>query len=75
MVSMPIMSGGVHEMDVDVEFGFGPVDSDGPRMTVFLDPTLWRALMFKKDLNLETLRWFLLLHLFNFEVKDKGCMV
>ena len=40
MVSMPIMSGGVHEMDVDVEFGFGLVDNDGPRMTVFLDPTL-----------------------------------
>ena len=39
-MSMPPMSGGVHEMDVDVEFGFGLVDNDGPRMTVFLDPTL-----------------------------------
>ena len=31
---MPSLSGGVHEMDVDVEFGFGPFDSDRPRMIV-----------------------------------------
>jgi len=69
---MPPMSGGVHDLDGDVEFDFGPYDSDGPRMTVLLDPSLWRTLMLKKDLNPETLRWFLLLHPFVFEVIDKG---
>jgi len=68
---MPPMRGGAHELDGDVEFGFGPFDSDGPRMTVLLDPSLWRTLMLKKDLNPETLRWFLLLRQFNFEVQDK----
>ena len=59
-------------MDLDVKFDFGPYDGDGPRMSVILDPTLWRTFMFKKNLNLEILRWFLLLHQFDFEVRDKS---
>ena len=76
-MSMLPMSGGVHEMDMDVEFGFGPFDSEGPRMTVPLDPLLWRTLTFKKDLNLKTLRWFLLLHQLTLrsKTKDDECMV
>jgi len=58
---MPPVSGGVHEMDVDFEFDFGPYGGDGPKMSVLLDPTLWRTLRSKKDLNPELLRWFLLL--------------
>jgi len=62
---------------VDIEFGFGPFDSKGPRMTVLLDPSLWRILMLTRDLNPETLRWFVLLHQFDFKVVDKDdeCMV
>jgi len=71
-MSMPPMSGGVHKIDADVEFDFGPYGGDRPKMFVFQDPTLWRTLMFKKDLNPELLRWFLLLHQFEFEVRDKG---
>jgi len=41
-MSMPLMIRGVYEMDVGVEFGSGPFKSDGPRMTVLLDPSLWR---------------------------------
>jgi len=66
------MSGGLPELDLDIDHEFGPFDGDGPRMTVLLDSTLWRALRSKKDLNPETLRWFLILHQFNFEVVDKG---
>jgi len=71
-MSMPLMGGGVHELDLDVEFDFGPYDGDGPNMIVFQDPSLGRTLRSKKDLNPETLRWFLLLHRFNFKVRNKG---
>ena len=30
---MPLMSGGVHELDVDFGLKFGPFDGDGPRMS------------------------------------------
>jgi len=65
---MPPVSGGVHEMGADFEFAFGPYGGEGPKMSVFLDPTLWRTFRTKKDLNLELLRWFLLLQQFEFEV-------
>jgi len=58
-------------MDVDVEFGFGPFSRDCPRMSVLLDPSLWRTSRSKKDLNPELLRWFLLLYQFDFEVRDE----
>jgi len=47
-MSMP--RGGVHEIDADVEFDFGPYNGDRPKMFVFQDPKLWRTLMFKKEL-------------------------
>jgi len=71
-MSMPLVTRGVHEMDADFEFDFGPHDGDGPKMSVLLDPSLWRFLRIKKDLNPELLRWFLLLQQFEFEVRDKG---
>jgi len=61
-MSMPPVSERVHEIDVDVEFDFGPHDGDGLKMFLSQDPTLWRTLMFKKNLNPELLWWFLLLH-------------
>jgi len=42
-----------------------------PRPMLGLDPLLWGTLVLKKDLKPETLRWFLLLHQFDFEVVDK----
>jgi len=71
-MSMPPMSGGVPELHVDFGLEFGPFDGDVLRMIVLLDPSLWRTLMSKKDLNPKTLRWFLLIHQFDFEVRDKG---
>jgi len=71
-MSMPPMGGGLQEVDVDMEFDFGPYDGDGPKILVILDPTLWRILRLKKDLTLELLRLFLLLHQFDFEVREKG---
>ena len=71
-MSMPPMGGGVHELDLEFEIEFGMSSGGGPRMIMLLDPSLWRTLMLKKDLNLEILRWFLLLHQFEFEVLNKG---
>jgi len=64
-MSMSLISGGVPELDLDVNFDVGPYDGDGPRMGVLLDPSLWRTLRSKKDINPELLRWFLLLHQFD----------
>ena len=69
---MPPVSGGLQEVDVDMKFEFGLYDGDGPKMMVSLDPMLWKFLRFKKDLNPELLRWFLLLQQFNVEIVDKG---
>jgi len=71
-MSMPQMSGGVQEIDVNFNFEFGPYDGDGPKVSVILDPTLWSILRAQKDLNPELLRWFLLLTQFDFEVRYKG---
>ena len=62
----------MQEIDLDVEFEFGPHDGDEPKMTVLLDPSLWRTLRSQKDFNPELLRWFLLLQQFEFEVRNKG---
>jgi len=70
-MSMPPMSGGVPEIDVNFRLEFGPFDGNGPRMTVLLDPSLWRSLISKKDLNPKILRLILLMHQFDFEVLDK----
>ena len=67
-MSMLLVSGVLQEVDMDMDFDFGSHDGEGPRMYVILDPTLWRILRFKKDLTPELLRWFLLLHQFDFEV-------
>jgi len=69
---MLLMSGGIQELEFDVEFEFGPYDGDGPKLFVILDPKFWSTVMFKKDLNPELLRWFLLLQRFEIEVRDKG---
>jgi len=71
-MSMPPMSGGLQEEDVDMDFDFGSYDGERPKMSVILDPTLWRILRLKKDLTLELLRWFLLLYQFNFKLREKG---
>jgi len=36
IMSIPLMSGGAHELDLDFELEFGPIDGDGPRMIVLL---------------------------------------
>jgi len=71
-MSMPPMSGGVQEIDVDFEFEFGPYDGDGPKMSVILNPKLWRILKAQKDLNPKLLRCFLLLQQFDAEIVNKG---
>ena len=38
---------------MDFTLEFGPFDGNEPRMTVLLDPSLKRTLMFKKGLNPE----------------------
>ena len=55
-----------------MKFDFGPYDVEGPKMSVLLDLKLWRFLRFKKDLNPELLRWFLLRQQFDAEIVDKG---
>jgi len=68
---MPPMSGGRQEVHVD-EFDFGSYEGDRPKMSVSLDPKLWKLLRLKKDLNPEFLRWFLLLQQFHMGIVDKG---
>jgi len=61
-------------MNVEREFDFykgGPSDGAHPKIVVYIDHTLWKFFMLKKDLNLESLRWFLLLQEFEFEVFEK----
>ena len=70
MMSMTAMDG--IGCDVDVVFEGGPSDGAHPRIVVFMDLSLWKYYMLKKDLNPESLRWFLLLQQFNFEVHEKG---
>jgi len=43
LMSMPPMSGGEHELDMEVgiEFEVGPSNGANPRMIVFMDPKLW----------------------------------
>jgi len=71
-MSVPPASGGLQEGDADSDFDFGPYDGDGPKMRVSLDPMLLKLIRFKKDLNPELLRWFVLLQQFNVEIVDKG---
>jgi len=54
---------GEHELDMDVEIQFegGPFDGAHLRLIVYMDNGIWEFFMLKKDLNLESLRWFLLL--------------
>ena len=56
-ISIPLINGGASEVDANFELDIGPIDGSGPKMTVLLDPLLWRTIMFKKDLNPELLRW------------------
>ena len=64
-MSMSPMSEGVHELDLEFEIEFGLSSGGGPRMIVFQDSSHERTLWSIKDLNPETLRWFLLLHQFD----------
>ena len=75
MLSIPPLSGVGHGIDMDIEFDFckdGSSNVAGPTIIVYMDHALWKFLMMKKDLNPESLRWYLLLREFDFEVRDKG---
>jgi len=74
MMSMPPVEGVEYDVDVDinVEFEGGPSDDAYPRIIVIMDLALWKYFRLKKDLNPESLRWFLLIQQFNFEVRNKG---
>ena len=71
-MSIPPMSGGLDEVDVEPEIDFGPFTDDGPKMRVALNPKLWAMLRMKKDLTPELLRWFLQQTQFNLKIDDKG---
>ena len=53
LMSMPPISGGVYELDVNFELKFGPSNGASPRMVVFLDLKLWKTFILKRDLKLE----------------------
>jgi len=74
MMSMPPMDDLGCDVDVEFDMVFEGRPSDGAhhRIVVFMDPTLWKYFMLKKHLKSQSLRWFLLLQQFNFEVRDKG---
>ena len=74
MMFMPPMSGVECDMDVKIAIAFegGLCDGAHPRIILFMYPTLWKYFMLKKDVNPKSLRWYLLLQQFDFEVHDKG---
>jgi len=63
MMFMLPMSGVECNMDVEIEIEFegGPSDGADLRIILLMDPTLWKYFMLRKDLNPESLRWYLLL--------------
>jgi len=65
------------DVDIDVVFEGEPFDGAHPRMIVVMDPALWGPFMLKKDLNPETLRWFLFFNslTLRFLTNDNRCMV
>jgi len=72
---IPPLNGIQKEFDVDIEFDFKEVGlSEGalPKFVLYIDRALWKFFLLNKDLNLESLRWYLLLQEFEFEVHDKG---
>jgi len=73
-MSMRLMSGVERDMDVDIEIAFkgGPSNGTRPRITLFIDHTLWKYFMLKKDLHARSLRRHLLLQHFDFEIRNKG---
>jgi len=62
MMFMPPMSGVKCDMDVKIDIAFEGGLSDGahPRIILLMDPVLWKYFMLKKDLNPESLKWYLL---------------
>jgi len=59
MLSMPPLTGVARGIDMDIEFDFcegGPFDGTHPTIIVFMDLTLWKSFMLKKDLIPESLR-------------------
>ena len=75
MLFMPPMSGIERKLDMEVEFDFwegGPSDRARPNIVVQMDRIIWKFFILKKNLNPESLRWFLLLQEFEFEVFEKG---
>jgi len=63
LMSIPPMNGGEHELDANVQIEIEGRPSEGAhvRIFVFMDPELWKFFILKKDLNLMSLSWFLLL--------------
>ena len=53
-------------------FGSGPPDGVQDKIILYADCTVWRYLILKKDLHPIYTRWYLFLHKFNNEVRDKG---
>ena len=74
MMSMTPMSRVESDMNVDIEIAFkgGPSDGAHPNIILFMDSILRHCFMLKKDFHPKSLRSYLLLQQFDFEVRDKG---
>ena len=55
-----------------IAFKGGLSDGTHPIIVIFMDPYFWKFFNLKKDINSESLRWFLRLQQFDLEVRDKG---
>jgi len=75
MLFMPSLSGVERDMDMEIEFDFceyGPSDGARLKVIIYLDLVALQLFMLKKAIRHESLRWFLLLQEFEFEVREKG---
>ena len=75
VLSLPPFCGG--EIDVGMKFEFGccegsPFDGAHTKMIISMDHTTWKLFMLKKGMHHLYVKWFLLLHEFEFEVHAKG---
>jgi len=67
------MSGVECDMDMEIEIAFegGLYHGAHTGIILFMDPTIWKYFILKKDLNPESLRWYLLLQQIDFEVRQR----
>ena len=70
--SMPQIDDIEYDFNLGVELRSGSSDGANYKFILYTDHIKWSHLMVKNDLHPELLRWYLLVHNFDFEVRNKS---